>query len=480
MKFKIKYLLIAVALVCGTVGCTKPETGFLWRDEWNEPDPEPEPEPDPKPEPEPDPKPDPDPKPEIKGKPRLVWIDAGANFNDYANSESKIASDVKKIAETGFTHIVVDVRPTNTGVLFKSGTESALKKVDAWINGAYKWVERTESFDYLQKFIDEGHKNGLKVFASMNTFVGGYYAPYGLVKSGIFYDGTAKKEWASVVNTADGLKNTLDIEDTGTKFLSPANDEVQTYMLNLIGDLAVYDVDGIILDRCRFDDYSLQSDFSDASRKKFEEYLGKKVDSWPSDIFAPGQEDLGSSVTSMQQSWLAFRAKVIHDFVEKVSDKVHSVNADCQFGAYVGAWYSSYYESGVNWASPKYDPKAAGYSWANSDYKNYGYADHCDVMIIGAYAASDAIYGSSEWTMEGFCKRAADLFKGDVPYYGGPDIGNSTGFEKGGQGALMPEIVDACIGSADGFFVFDLCHIKMYGYWANFKDAFDRYLATVK
>ena len=476
MKINVKYLLIAAALVCGAVGCTKPETGFLWRDEWT--DPEPTPKPDPEPEPKPDP--EPDPKPEIKGKPRLVWIDAGANFNDYANSEAKIEADVKKIAETGFTHIVVDVRPTNTGVLFKSSTEPALKQVDAWLKSGYQWVKRTESFDYLQKFIDEGHKNGLKVFASMNTFVGGYSAYYGLGDSGILYDGMAKKEWASVVNTADGLKNTLDIEDNGTKFLSPANDEVQEYMLNLIGDLAAYDVDGIILDRCRFDDYGLQSDFSDASREKFEEYIGKKVGSWPSDIFAPGQKDLGSPVTSMQQSWLAFRAKVIHDFMEKVSAKVHSVNSDCQFGAYVGAWYSSYYYSGVNWASPKYDPKAAGYRWANSDYKNYGYADHCNVMIIGAYAASDAIYGSVEWTMEGFCKRAADLFKGDVPYYGGPDIGNSTGFENGGQGALMPQIVDACIGSADGFFVFDLCHIKMYDYWANFKDAFDQYLATVK
>ena len=80
----------------------------------------------------------------------------------------------------------------------------------------------------------------------------------------------------------------------------------------------------------------------------------------------------------MQKSWLAFRAKTIHDFIEKVSAKVHSVNSNCQFGAYVGAWYSDYYISGVNWASPKYDPKADGYKWASDDYKNYGYADHCD------------------------------------------------------------------------------------------------------
>ncbi len=478
-KIRINHLFVALALVCGAVGCSKPETGFLWRDEWQEPDTPDQPE-----KPDTPDQPENPGLPEIKGKPRLVWIDAAANFNDYANSEAKIEADVKRIADMGFTHIVVDVRPTTTGVLFKSSVEHGLDKVDAWVNGGYVWLKRTGSFDYLQKFIDEGHKNGLRVFASMNTFVGGYLCPYGLGSDGILYRGTAPKSWASVVNAADGLVNVMDLQndetDYGTKFLSPANDEVQDYLLRLIGELAAYDVDGVILDRCRFDDYSLQSDFSDASREKFEAYLGKKVTNWPSDIFSPGQDGLKSAVTDLQKSWLAFRAKTIHDFIVKVSDKVHSVNADCQFGAYVGAWYSSYYLSGVNWASPKYDPKAAGYRWASADYKDYGYADHCDIMIIGAYAGTDSIYGSGEWTMQGFCKQAGELFKGDVPYIGGPDIGNSSGFESGGQGALMPKIVDACINSADGFFVFDLCHIKMYDYWGNFKDAFDQYLATVK
>ncbi len=479
MKIKFNMLFAALALACfiagGSVvgGCSKPESGFKWQDEWNEPEPEPEPDPDPEPEPE----------PEITGKPRLVWIDAAANFKDYANDASKIAEDVKRIAETGFTHIAVDVRPTTTGVLFSSSTEHALDKVDAWVNGGYKWLYRTETFDYLKTFIDEGHKNGLKVFATMNTFVGGYLCPYGLGHDGLLYRKPELKSWATVINASSGLVNTMDLqddgEDYGAKFLCPTNDEVQEYVLKIIGEIAAYDVDGIILDRCRYDDYSLQSDFSETSRSKFEEYYGKKVTNWPSDIFSAGEDELGWSVSDIQKSWLAFRAKTIHDFIVKASAKVHSVNPDCTFGAYVGAWYSSYYYSGVNWASPKYDPKADGYRWASSDYKDYGYADHCDIMLIGAYAGTDSIWGSSEWTMQGFCQRAGKLFKGDVPYYGGPDIGNSSGFEKGGQGALMPDIVDACINASDGFFVFDLCHIKMYDYWSSFKTAIDQYLETV-
>ena len=101
-------------------------------------------------------------------------------------------------------------------------------------------------------------------------------------------------------------------------------------------------------------------------------------------------------------------------------------------------------------------------------------------MIIGAYASTQSVYGTGEWTMQGFCKRAQTIFAGDVPFIGGPDIGNSTGFVNGGQGALMPDIVDACINaSTEGMFFFDLCHIKMYDYWNDIKIAFDKYLETL-
>jgi hypothetical protein len=163
----------------------------------------------------------------------------------------------------------------------------------------------------------------------------------------------------------------------------------------------------------------------------------------------------------------------------EASEKVHAVNPDVRFGAYVGAWYSSYYSSGVNWASPKYETSSY-YKWATADYNEYGYADHCDIMIIGAYASTTSIYGSNEWTMQGFCKRAQTLFADDVPFIGGPDIGNSTGFANGGQGALMPSIVDACINACtEGMFFFDLCHIKMYNYWNDIKKAFDQYIETL-
>lgn len=413
------------------------------------------------------------------GKARFVWIDAAANFNDYANDRDKIFEDMARIKETGFTAVVVDVRPTNSGVLFNSITESPLTKVDAWVTGGYKWLTRTADFDYLQAFIDAGDEYGIDVFASINTMIGGCHCPYGLGTSGFLFEDESRKSWATVINTEDGLVSTMDL-GTGTKFLNPANDEVVEYLLNLLADLAAYDIDGIILDRCRYDDNELMSDFSDESRAKFEAHIGAPVENWPGDIFAPGVNSLTGNGTALQKQWMEFRAKVIHDFIEKASNKVHSVNPDIRFGAYVGGWYSSYYYSGVNWASPKYETSSY-YKWATADYNEYGYADHCDIMIIGAYASTQKIYGSGEWSMQGFCKKAETLFAGDVPFVGGPDIGNASGFENGGQGHLMPSIVDACINaSTEGMFFFDLCHIKMYNYWDDIKVAFDEYLEKLK
>ena len=119
------------------VSCEKERT-YLWNSEWDKYD-NPEEKPDSPAEPEDPETPDQpqnpeepsDPKDPAGAKARLVWIDAAANFNDYANDRGKIATDMAKIKDTGFSGVVVDVRPTNSGVLFNSSVEAPLKRVDA-------------------------------------------------------------------------------------------------------------------------------------------------------------------------------------------------------------------------------------------------------------------------------------------------------------------------------------------------------------
>jgi hypothetical protein len=305
--------------------------------------------------------------------------------------------------------------------------------------------------------------------------VGGYGGYYGLESEGPVFTGDIPEEWTALDNTADGLRHSLYPGVQGTVFLNPARDDVQEYIIGLLKELAAYEIDGIVLDRCRYDDTGLQADFSEESRQKFVAYLGHQPAKWP--IFEAGVKTLPSGLGDDQKSWLAFRCKIIHDFIEKASEAVHSVNPKVKFGAYVGAWYSDYYSSGVNWASPRYLTHKLYPKWANADYHNYGYADHCDFMFLGCYAATASIYGTTEWTMEGFASRGRSLLMGDTVFAGGPDIGNPEGWQNGKKSAYIPKTFDAIVtkGMADGYFVFDLCHIRMFEYWSAFKNTFTEY-----
>ena len=459
---KVTCILGAVLLLF--TACTPEETGYKWREEWDngqsgggEENPG---------------------LPEIKGKPRYVWVDAAANFSYYANDVATIAEDCKRIAAMGFTDLVVDVRPTSGDVLFTSAVAPPCLKCAAWVNGKYRWVERTATFDYLAAFIEAGHAAGLRVNAGINTMVGGYHSAIGDV--GMVYDHPERKSWCAVDNLAGGLTNSMDDTETGPRFLDPANADVQAFLLTLLGELAGYEgLDGIVLDRCRYDDYNLDAGYTDAAKAAFATYLGDEPSAWP--VMPRGQTYV-SNPTTLQRNWLTFRCKVIHDFVAAAAAKVHEVNKDVRFGVYVGAWFSDYYRSGVNWTSEKYDLKKheSSYKWVPTNYQKTGFADLLDFIFLGAYAGTNSIHGSTEWTMEGFAKLGAQRLCGVVPFAAGPDIGNATGFENGKQEALLPDIVKTMLSACDGgMFIFDLCHIRMFDYWDAFKTSIDKYLETL-
>lgn len=417
-------------------------------------------------------------------KPRYLWIDAAANFPDYANSKENIVRDLTLAKNTGFTDIVVDVRPTMGDVLFKSSTADYVKKLAYWsVDGRYLFYERTASWDYLQAFIDAGHDLDLRVHAAINTFVAGQKYSYGLGEQGLLYRDKSKHDWATSLNLESGIKNILDVTDDSysAKFLNPIKPEVQNYILAILSDLAKYDVDGIFLDRCRFE--GMSSDFSDFTRNEFEKYIGEKVPNFPTDIMQAGMseyEPLPASLPPYFKKWLEFRAKVTHDFVVKARSAVKGVNDDIQFGVYVGAWYSNYYGVGVNWASPKFNTASKYPKWATEAYKNYGYADHFDFLLLGAYASADRIYGNTEWTVQGFCAQAKDLLKGDVSYAGGPDVGNWTVPSGTNVNQAITNTVDAAINASDGYFLFDIIHLKQHAYWNDVKKGIDTYLKTVE
>lgn len=401
-------------------------------------------------------------------KPRIVWIEVGANFMQYGSSQENIAADCRRIADMGFTHVVVEVRPTSGNVLFKSDVAPKLTEVALWREGGLKYVPRTADFDYLQAWIDAGHAAGLKVLAGVNMMVGGFRCEAGNI--GMLYDHPELRDWAAVDYSARGLVNHLDDDTTiGGRFMDPVNPEVQAFLLKLLEEVAAYDgLDGIVMDRCRFDDYALDAGYTEAARKAFSEYIGHQPERWP--VFEePGHVFLDKEPDALEVSWLTFRCKVIHDFVERAVDTVHQ--AGVPLGIYVGAWFSEYYRSGVNWTSPGYDlaKEEPTYSWATQEYQATGFADLPDFMLLGTYCPAANVHGSKEKTMQGYASLGRKRLCGDVPFAAGPDIGNEKGFETGDKGALIPEIATVIEKEADGFFLFDLCHIRMFDYWDDIR-----------
>ncbi|MBQ7254562.1 MAG: family 10 glycosylhydrolase [Bacteroidales bacterium] len=408
--------------------------------------------------------------PKPQQKIRMVWIEVGANFNQYANSTNNITSDCRRLADGGFTHLVVEVRPTSGDVLFASKVAPQLKEEALWRPDGLQYVPREADFDYLQAFIDAGHAAGLKVLAGVNVMVGGFRCEAGC--RGMLYDHPEWRDWAAVDLTPGGLLNHLDDSTTiGGRFLDPANRDVQKFLLEMLSDVASYkDLDGVVLDRCRYDDYALDAGYTAAAKAAFAEYLGGEPSRWP--VFEePGHIFLDKEPDELENKWLTFRCKIIHDFVADAVATMHTVNPGLKVGVYVGAWFSEYYRSGVNWTSPRYPlaKEEPTFRWATEEYQATGFADLVDFMLLGAYCPADNIHGEEEKTMEGFAKLGAKRLCGEVPFVAGPDIGNQPGFQNGGRADILPEIAKTMDAVCDGCFIFDLCYIRVFDYWDAFK-----------
>lgn len=405
-------------------------------------------------------------------KPRYIWIDAAANFPDFANSKENIARDLALAKDAGFTDIVVDVRPTTGDVLFKTNVVNRVEYLYAWIGSTYTKINRTAEWDYLQAFVDEARKQGLRIHAAINTFVGGNIIDGG---TGLLFRDASKAEWATQLNMPGGITSIMNTGEN-TKFFNPAHPEVQTFLCDLLKDLAKYDLDGIFLDRGRFSGFT--SDFSDSSREAFEKYLGGvKIQNYPQDILAPGATTLPATFPPYLTKWIEFRAKIIYEFMQKARQAVKSVNEKIKFGVYVGGWYSSYYDVGVNWAASTYDASRY-YKWATPKYKNFGYAEYMDQMLIGAYASPLNVSGKTEWTMEGFCLLAKEKIAGKCPIVaGGPDVGNWDVNNKATQeqeNQAIVESVKACMDVCDGYFLFDMIHLKKASQWSYAKQGIEK------
>lgn len=400
----------------------------------------------------------------VSERPKLMWVDLSANWKTFSSPDS-IDYYVRKCKDAGFNTLVVDVKGTGSGVAYPSEVAPVLKE--------WKGVRRPDDYDFLSRFIEQAHNNGMKVYASFNIFCEGH----GIFHKGIVYD--TRKEWQSVNYVpGKGIIPSSEIEGKATVFVNPALPEVQDYERSILVECATkYPVDGIMVDRTRYD--NIQSDFSDFSRKQFEKYIGKKVRHWPADIYEWVSNDKGSydlKEGKYFKQWIEWRASVIHNFFASTRKALKEARLDVRFAAYTGAWYPSYYEVGANWASKDYDP-SVDFDWATPRYREYAYGDLLDLYTNGNYYKNVTLeeYRRSNGTylnetdsrlstgehlcVEGACEYSKKLLK-DNAFCGGlyvEDYGRDV--------EQFKKAVRMNLRKSDGLMVFDIVHIINRDWW---------------
>lgn len=246
-------------------------------------------------------------------------------------------------------------------------------------------------------------------------------------------------------------------------FVNPLNPDARRHVLEVVREIVSnYDIDGFVLDRCRYS--NLYNDFSDLSREAFAKWLGKPIPRWPEDVFAfnptPGEPLIQGP---LYKPWLEFRAQVIRDLVAEIAQTVRSLKPNIALGTYVGSWYPSYYEVGVNWGG---EDTRLRYSWFTPDYLRTGYAKFFDWVSTGCYypiaTREDAMRnGLSE---KGTVEYAGELSRNAVAngafVYPGIYVPDYAG-----KPDVFLRALEAAGKQGQGWMIFDLSYIEEFNWW---------------
>lgn len=403
-----------------------------------------------------------------------MWFDCEANYVTLSQPDS-IRFYLKKVQDLGFDNVVVDMKSIMGEVLYDSDIAPYMSPFDG--------VDRARDYDMMGYFIRYGHELGLRVFASLNVFCGGH----NFMDRGIIY--TDHADWQSICYEQGELVPISTIKTNYNGMVNPADPEVQEYELDILKEFVKKypECDGLIFDRVRFD--GMTADFSDISRKGFEEWSGLRLENWPEDVLSWYDGDGRLRETWAEgkyfKEWCEWRAHIIHDFVERTHRELKAINPDLVIGDYTGAWYPTYNQVGVNWASSTYDA-SEDFDWATPTYKTTGYAELLDIYMTGLYYSyitkedvdkAAGIKGQSTeagleldllhcYSVEGGAEMAQYVTKGVVPVIGSIYVEQYIGeMEK------FAPAVEQALKSTGGVMVFDIVHLGKHGLWGDLEAA---------
>lgn len=410
-----------------------------------------------------------------------MWFDCEANYRTLSCPDS-IRFYIDKCREIGFDNVVVDVKSIMGETLYDSDIAPYM--------GEFEGTVRDRSYDMMRHFIDYGHETGMRVFASLNVFAGGH----NYMDRGIIYED--KSDWQSICYERGKLTPISEIKTNYNGMLNPSDPDVQKYEKDILKEFVTRypDVDGLIFDRVRYD--GITADFSELSRRQFEEHSGITVERFPEDILswydAEGKLRNSWVLGKYGKEWVEWRASVIHDFIAEVHDELKKINPRLIIGDYTGAWYPTYWQLGVNWASKDYDPSAVPEyrEWASAGYGKTGYAELLDIYMTGLYysfitkddvdRATGVVGQRTEagmdnsltycYCIEGGAEIAKNVTMGVVPVIGSIYVEQYLGdFEK------FAPAVEQALKSTGGLMLFDIVHLNKHGLWKDLENAMKAY-----
>ncbi|CAH1191724.1 hypothetical protein PAECIP111891_00076 [Paenibacillus allorhizoplanae] len=384
----------------------------------------------------------------------VLWVDQGTNIFKLQTPEN-IRDMLTKAKDAGVTAIALDVKGVEGFANYKKNDLTNRPHISQMT--APTRAGANPNLDMLEEFIKYGHQLGIKIHAAFNVFAEGSPAhnEYGLLNQHL--------DWEEQVYRPEDNGQILRLRESKyytsgkslVAFVNPANDDVRAFELkNMEEVIKNYDVDGVVLDRTRYDNET--ADFSPLTRTKFEAFLatrGKQLTNWPADVF--------SYVNNVRQAgplindWWEFRSQTIKTFTDEVrllTDRYSTLKGHKVYSsAYVGSWFESYYLNGVHWGSPnfKYDSRLQlpDDSLYTDSYAQTGYSGNIDFLMIGTYQ-------TTQKEIEHHITLGNIVTNGEVPMYASIALANIQ------DPPLQRSVFQAGLSQSNGLMLFDLSQVN--------------------
>lgn len=254
-------------------------------------------------------------------------------------------------------------------------------------------------------------------------------------------------------------------------FVNPIG-PARRYEIRVIEELVSnYELDGIVFDRMRYP--NLYADFGSASREQFEAWLSKGQLLWPTDIFTINSKPWQPPTPGRYyREWLEWRARQIREFALEATEVVRGLKPEIRVGAYVGSWYDSYYDVGVNWGAPS---NKQAYSWMTPSYRATGYADLFDYICTGCYYPAPTRSEAREsgrpeaHSVEAACDLSNAAVAGECPVYGSLYL-----LDYHDRPSSLKKALGVAMDRTDGVMLFDLVYLDEYEWWPLLEEQFSR------